>query len=821
MDAASPQDAHSPRIALIGNPNTGKSTLFNALTGLRQRVGNYPGVTVSKKSGALILPGGVRAELIDLPGLYSLAAASLDERVVIDVLCGHLSGTPVPDAIVCVVDSTNLLRNLFLASQVAELGIPMMLVLNQVDVSRKFGVQIDTAKLSERLGGIPVVAASAWHGEGIPEVRAAIATLLEKKTRMPRIAWHACVQEALDILRSGLERAGAHPLPVPELQRVLFDTTTPVLDRIQCDAHAVERIVAAARECIRRGGFNPFAAEPVLHYERLKHVLDGVATTRTDGAHTFTQRLDRILLNRVLGTFIFFVSMTAVFASVFWLAAIPQGWIETGIGWLGNTAEKWLEGSPILQSLVTKGVIDGVGAFMSFLPQILILFFFVAVLEDSGYMARAAFLMDKLFSWCGLNGKCFVPMLSGYACAIPSVMATRTIEDPKSRLATIFIIPFMSCSARLPVYSLMIGAFLVPKIGTLNGGLVMVAMYLLGLIVAIPTAWVFTRFILKTRSQPFVLEMPRYQVPKPRDVLLRMAQSGWEFVRRAGTIIFAITIIVWALLYFPHADEVALSTKKTFVAERAKDAGKKVEEIEAILEKATREEFIAGQVKQTGKKAEEIEAALEKATREGFIEEKAKETGKAPEEIEEALEADGGDPKKNKLAAALKQHIALAAALEAHIEPAASLEKQTEAAFVEHSYLGRFGKLLQPVFDPAGFDWKITIGVLASFPAREVIVSTLGITYSLGGEADEESDDLKKAMAESVWTSGPRIGKPIFTIPVVFGIMAFFALCSQCGATLATITKEAGWRWAVASFFYMTSLAWVIAVLCYQVGNLF
>lgn len=739
MSAATP-----PLVALVGNPNTGKTTLFNALTGLRQRVGNYPGVTVAKKSGVLPLPNGSRAELLDLPGLYSLAAASLDERVVIDALCGHLPGTAVPDAILCIVDSTNLLRNLFLASQLAELDIPLVLVLNQVDVARKQGLTIDTEQISSRLGGIPVVLASAWHGEGILEVRTAIQTALEKKTRMARLVWHSCVPAAITILREGMQRENIAPLPDPELQRLVFDAASPILDRVRGDSAAVERLVKAARERIRQAGFNPFAAEALLHYERIKRVLDGTVSESTQG-HTLTQRLDKILLHRVFGTLLFFSSMAAVFASVFWLAGIPQGWIEDGFSWLIDMVSPWFENQPMLQSLVTDGIINGVGSFLVFLPQILILFFFLALLEGSGYMARAAFLMDKLFSWCGLNGKSFVPMLSGYACAIPSIMGTRTIEDPKARLATIFIIPFMSCSARLPVYALMITAFLVPQIGGLKGALVMVAMYLVGLVIAIPTAWFLTRFILKTRAQPFVLEMPRYQIPKPRDVLWQMWESGFEFVKRAGTIIFAITVIVWALLYFPHGEEIAEAEKTAFVAEYAQENNLSAAAVLAALE------------------AEEI------------------------------------DGEENPVAAALDHHI--------------------QGAYIEQSYLGRFGKFVQPVFAPAGFDWKITIGVLASFPAREVIISTLGITYSLGGDVDEDNEDLRSAMAKSTWTSGPRLGQPIFTVPVVIAIMAFFALCSQCGATLATMTKEAGWRWALASFTYMTALAWLVAVICFQAGT--
>jgi ferrous iron transport protein B len=768
-----------PLIALIGNPNTGKTSLFNALTGLRQRIGNYPGVTVAKHSGTVVFDDGRRAELLDLPGLYSLAATSLDERIVIDALCGRLPDTPAPDAVLVVTDGTNLLRNLFLASQVAELGIPLAIVVNHADAVRKFRIRVDAAKLGERLGGVPVVLASAWHGEGIHEIRAALRTVLDHRPRMSRVAWKPCVTDALQILRDGLARdaqnnaagadtaaaaaAGAALPSDAELQRLLFDTATPVLDRLTAgDAARRERIahlVRAARERVRHGGLNPFAAEPVLHYERIKEALAGAVTDREAVAQSRTRRIDKVLLHRVWGTLIFFGAMAAVFLAVFFLAEYPKGWLETLFAWLSDTAGGALESAPLLQSLVQDGVIAGVGAFLSFLPQIMLLFLFIALLEDSGYMARAAFLMDKLFSWCGLNGKSFVPLLSGYACAIPSIMATRTIEDPKARAATIFAVPFMSCSARLPVYSLMLAAFLTPQLGPATAGALLVAMYLAGLAVAVPTAWVLTRFILKTRAQPFVLEMPRYQVPKPRDVLWRVWQSAAEFVKRAGTIIFAITVLVWALLYFPHDDAVEERVKTEFAAKAKETAAP------AAAGGAGAEKPAAGDAK----------AATDAA-------------------------AGGGDEKS---------------------EADAALERAIEQAHVENSYLGRFGKWAQPLFAPCGFDWKITVGILASFPAREVIVSTLGITYSLGGEVDEESEDLKTALAKSRWsdTAGALAGKPIYTLPVVLALMLFFALCSQCGATLATIRQEAGWRWAAASFFFMTVLAWLAAAACNQLGS--
>jgi ferrous iron transport protein B len=371
----------------------------------------------------------------------------------------------------------------------------------------------------------------------------------------------------------------------------------------------------------------------------------------------------------------------------------------------------------MLQSLVMDGIIAGVGAFLVFLPQILILFLFVGILEDSGYMARAAFIMDRLFSWCGLNGKSFVPLLSGFACAIPGLLSTRTIEDPKARLATAFAVPFMSCSARFPVYALMCAAFIGPLYGPGWESVVMVGMHCVGLLFAIPTAFILTRFVLKVKPQPFVLELPRYQMPKPRDVLWRMWQNAAEFISKAGTVIFAITIIIWALCYFPRDPSLS----------------------------------------------EKIKSA----------------------------------------------------------EPALStteLQAKTQAAMIEQSWMGRFGKTVQPVFDPCGFDWKITVGVLASFPAREVIVSTLGVTYSIGKGVEADSNHLRQAMQDAKWTEGPRKSKPIFSLATVLALMVFFALCSQCGPTIATLAQETGgWKWAAISFFYMTALAWIMAVVVYQI----
>jgi len=698
-------------VALVGNPNTGKSTLFNALTGLRQRVGNYPGVTVARKSGQCDCGDGTKVELIDLPGLYSLSAASPDEQVVIDALSGHLAEDRRPDAVVVVIDATNLLRNLFLASQLSELDLPVVLVLNQADVANEQGLKINTELLSRRLGGIPVVLTSAWKGEGISAVRRAIGEALRARVRMPAVEWPALVEEALADVATGVATDIGRAPGRADVERLLFDSTTSVGQRLGWASARRDVVIRAARDKVRRAGYNPLAAEPLIHYARLRKLLEGVVQgggDRTGGSAA----VDQVLLHRFLGPVLFLGIMLGFFGSVFWLAKFPMEWIQAGVDWTKTVVAPPLDAYPMLQSLLADGIIGGVGAFLVFLPQILILFLFIGILEDSGYMARAAFIMDRLFSWCGLNGKSFVPLLSGFACAIPSLLSTRTIEDPKARLATAFVVPFMSCSARFPVYALMCAAFIAPGWQPV----VMIGMHCVGLLFAVPTAFVLTRLVLKVKPQPFVLELPRYQMPKPRDVLWRMWQNAAEFVSKAGTVIFAITIIVWALSYFP---------RDAAVAERVKAANPSVAE--------------------------------------------------------------------------------------------AVVTAKIQAAYVEQSYMGRFGKAIQPAFDPLGFDWKITVGVLASFPAREVIVSTLGVTYSVGEGAKADSQHLRQAMKDAKWQEGPRVGKPIFSLAAVLSLMVFFALCSQCGPTIATLAQETGgWKWAAASFVYMTALAWIVSALLYQ-----
>ncbi len=478
-------------IALAGNPNAGKTTLFNALTGLKQKVANYPGVTVERKSGPWTLNGHA-ANLIDLPGLYSLDATSLDEHIARDIITGEQQGIGRPDAVVAVVDATNLERNLYLVTQLFEFGVPVVVALTMIDAFEKQKHQIDVEMLSALLK-TPVVAVNAKTGRGIGE--------LAKKVR--------------DVVGT-----------TPEVPYVLDETS---------DESGPRGKIFARYKFISNA-----VQESVWHSDHDKHRL--------------SERIDRVLTHRFFGLVILVAILLVVFQTIFSWATLPMDLLEQGFGALSGGVKSALpEG--ILADLIADGIIAGVGGVVVFLPQILLLFLFISLLEDSGYMSRAAFLLDKLMSRIGLHGKAFLPLISSFACAIPGIMATRTIESRRDRFATILIAPFMSCSARLPVYTLMIGAFFGGQyvIGFISvGALLMLAMYAIGIIVAIAVAFILKRTVLKAPPPPFLMELPPYRLPNLRTVLQNMLTRAWLFLKRAGTVILAISIILWALMYFPR-----------------------------------------------------------------------------------------------------------------------------------------------------------------------------------------------------------------------------------------------------------------------------
>jgi ferrous iron transport protein B len=718
------------RFAVVGNPNVGKTTLFNALTGLSQMTGNYPGVTVERKAGRMRVDE-IIADLIDLPGTYSLAARSPDEMIVTDVLLGQVEGEQPVDAVLAVVDATNLERNLYLVSQLQDLEKPLVIALNMMDIARKRGYAIDVERLAQELG-VPVVPVCAHKRVGIEDLKKALVraannghTVHKKGPEYPdpfRVAVDALAGD-LTALHPKLGRK----VPRAEAFRVLVDKGGYAEKRLLgiLNGELSGSLARRRKEAVPSG--SPASVEVRSRYAWIRSIVSASVQKPEVPLVTFSDRLDKILTHKVFGIGAFALLMLVVFQAIYTWAAPFMDLIDHSFSALGNVVGEHMAPG-VLRSLVVDGVIAGVGSVLVFVPQIVILTLFIALLEDCGYMARAAFLMDKLLSRVGLSGQSFIPLLSSFACAIPGIMATRTIANRRDRFATMLIAPLMSCSARLPVYTIMIAAFIPRKtiLGGLLGlqGLTLFSMYALGMVVAIPMALFLKRTLLRGETPPFILELPSYKWPQIQTVGRRVYLQGSEFLRRAGTVIFAITIVVWALAYFPHS--AALSAK--FDSQRAQ---------------------------------------VEKAFQEG------------PQREAELSRLNG----------------------------------EEAGAHLRNSYFGRMGHALEPAVRPLGWDWRIGMSVVASFPAREIIVATMGTVFNLGSDVDEESDSLKGALQGAQRSNGAAL----FSVPVALSIMVFFALCCQCGATLAMLRRETRtWRWPAFTFAYMTVLAYVAAFITYQ-----
>lgn len=720
---------HKLTVALIGNPNTGKSTLFNALTGGQARVGNFPGVTVEKKVGQCKF-GDCAVTLIDLPGTYSLSPRSADEMVSVDVLSGRQADVSKPDAVICIVDSSNLERNLYLFSQVRDLNLPIVLVLNMWDLAKSRGIEIDVDALSERLG-VPIVVTSAHRRQGTNEVRQTVVEAIEKETiPAPKLFPNEFYQE-VEKLSEWMKQHGGEAGNFYLRERMLLDVRGASEERaIEETSEALKDYLVDARGRLAESGCRIPAVETKLRYGWIRQQLDGVLIRGTGNEKTtVSDRLDRFLTHRFWGVVVFTVLMFLVFQAIYRWSGPFMDMIEGGQGAISGIVEGAIAPG-MFRSLLVDGIIAGVGSVIIFLPQIIALFAFIAIMEDCGYMARAAFLMDKLMTRIGLSGKSFLPLMSSFACAIPGVMATRVIENRRDRMVTILVAPLMSCSARLPVYLLLIYTFIPASLlwGFLDlQGFVLFVMYALGALIAIPIAWLLKRTFFKGETPPFVMELPPYKWPSPRIVFDRVYDRAKAFVLRAGSLIFCVTVLVWALSYFPadHSELFALQA-----------------EMETL---------------------------------------------------------DPEDSNAEKQLAALTQR-----------------ESELAGTLIRASFLGQAGQAIEPIVKPLGWDWRIGIGAIASFPAREVIIATLGTIFSLGGDVDEESPGLKSALMSAKWPDG----SPLFTIPVALSIMVFFALCAQCGATLMVIRRETNsWRWPIFTFVYMTALAYVGALLTFQVGT--
>ena len=743
-------------VLLVGNPNTGKTSVFNSLTGLRQKTGNYPGVTVEKKTGIVTGPEGGTLRLHDMPGMYSLTPKSLDDSIAREVLIGEAEEDLDIRLIVVVADASNLNRNLYLVTQLIDLGIPVAVAMNMMDNAVSSGVHIDLDALSEQLQ-VPIVPVVASRQQGIDELRRMMFDQIGPVDRDARPAG-----EAEDTSAGVARPAGSTEVfetdsttstgPAPPSPRVSFAERFPrrrllggLLDEALAPAaawfgeHTNLNEVAQTSEALRvtssdqalqtwmegrqdpsckedlkriveqtRGRLDELQVpwrmlETILRYDQIDDLYSRVVREDRDAQDSLSVRLDRAFTHRVAGPVIVLAVFALVFQSIFSWAEAPMTLIEDGIAALGAFVYQFLPAG-MLRDLLVDGVIAGVGAVLVFLPQILFLFFFLALLEDTGYMARVAFIMDRFMKSMGLSGHSVMPLLSSFACAIPGIMATRTIKNWKDRLITIMIAPLMSCSARLPVYILLIGAFF-PSMTILGvftlQGLMLFSMYIFGIVVAIGAALVFKRFFMRDAvPTSFVMELPPYRRPSLKWVLLQMFERARVFVTEAGQIILAISVVLWFLASYPQPD---------------------------------------------------------------------------------------------------------------------AYDDLSSRARIQQSYAGQLGQLIEPAIEPLGFDWKVGIGLITSFVAREVLVSTMATIYNVE-EADETSVDLRSSLRSEV---DPETGERVYTPLVAVSLMVFFALACQCMATVAIVKRETnGWKWPIVMILYMTALAYVGSLVVYQGGLL-
>jgi ferrous iron transport protein B len=817
-------------VALAGNPNSGKTTIFNALTGLRQKVANYPGVTVEKKTGRCKLGGGRWVNVIDLPGTYSLISRSPDELIAMEVLRGLRSDTPPPDIVIVVVDASNLQRNLYLVSQLIELGRPLVIALNMMDIAERRGTRISPEALEKELG-VPVVAVVGHRRKGIDELKKAI----DRAAVAPMPDWPLppAMKEELIIVGGGLAILDTTPstatplspstgtpgegrgegslLPAPNAKSpsIPDGVTSPPrswicrgdddirhLDRYQALAERlligdvandlgpiikhepVASLLSAATSRMAALGLDPMQADIEAHYIWIENIVSKCttaaplpSTTTLDYAPkpTLTARVDAILLHRIWGLLIFSLIMATLFVSIFWLAKPIMEGIQAGISWFGASVTANMDEGP-LKALLTDGIFAGVGAVVVFVPQIALLFLFLAILEDSGYLARAAFLMDRLLAKVGLHGKSFIPLLSSFACAIPGIMATRTIENRKDRLATILIAPFMSCSARLPVYTLLIGTFFAAYGAWTQAG-IMLSLYLLGIVAAVFTAWIFKRTFLKGPAQTFILELPTYKVPQASQITRQVWFNTSKFLTKAGTTIFCLSVILWAMTYYPRLPE----SRREVV----------------IKEAAAKSDAEAAQYQERTRKW--IEANIAAGNQIGIP---------APPNWPEVTIP---QPKwkypfvENQPRVVNRDQV---------IDQAIASEQ------LRQSLAGRIGHVIEPAIKPLGYDWKMGIGLVGAFAAREVFVSTMAITYG-AGDADN-TQSLSSALINDRYQDG----RPVWTPLVATSLLVWFVLAMQCMSTLAIVRRETGgWKWPLFMLTYMNGLAYVVSLLIFQIGS--
>jgi ferrous iron transport protein B len=698
-----------PHIAILGNPNSGKSSLFNLLTGLNQKVGNFPGVTVERKLGQVSLGGNSSCVVIDLPGTYSLYPRREDEWVSYKQLMYPDGGEKI-DLAVVVADASNLRRNLLYVSQVIDLKIPVVVALTMTDLAKKRGISVDADRLAREMG-VPVVVVNARTGKGVEQLKSTVSISLNNS--IPGQDFYniidlaeGAITEVKQLLPSLSNYGAIHHLINHESFNLSIDHQTSI-EKIE-EKHGFNHTKIQAEDIQKR-------------YQRIRLVVQkSVEENTIEKKKLFSDKLDSYFLHRTWGYLIMGIVLFILFQSVFWIAEYPMNAIEEGVGFLGGYLGSIMDPGWFTDLLI-NGVLAGFGGIIVFVPQIMILFGLITLLEDTGYMARISFLSDRIMRRVGLNGKSVMPMIGGFACAVPAIMSARNIENKKERLLTILVTPFMSCSARLPVFTIL-ASLIIPNeyfFGFLSiQGLVLMALYVLGIVVAMLVSYVLNLFIKIKEKSFFILELPIYRQPRWKNIIITMVEKAKVFVFDAGKVIMIISLVLWALSSYGPTE-----------------------------------------------KRDEIK----------------------------------------------KQYADL---IQNNPTKTAEYEAEQSSALLEYSYAGIMGRSIEPVIEPLGYDWKIGIALITSFAAREVFVGTMATLYSVGEDADENSETLRNKMQ-----SAKRVdGSPVYTKATGFSLLVFYLLAMQCMSTLAIVKKETGsWKWPVIQLVYMTAIAYVLSFLAYHI----
>ena len=695
-----------PWFPIIGNPNCGKTALFNRLTGLHHKIGNYPGITVEKKSGWL---KGHDILIKDYPGTYSLNAKSIDEKIVSDMVQSWRVKCNRPNGVIVILDSTNITKNIYLALQILDWQLPTIIVLNMIDESEKNGIQIDIDGLKQRLNTDFIFPTSAKTGYGIQEVIEAIEQISEQDYESDHQSHlltieelNAPLSEINEFLQQRMEKIGH--LPEVDALRLISEPNyirnlMKLLESDEIDQ--LIKIIDATRKKFTDAQIPYQTIEQASRFAYIDLYVANLVTVKQVDDKTPSEKIDDFLTHKFFGPIILIGVLFFIFNAIFNWAQWPMEQISIGVNWLSTQVENIIpEG--IIQSLVVDGIFAGVGSILVFLPQILLLVFFLSILEDSGYMARMAFMMDRIMHKIGLHGRSVLPLLSGFACAIPAIMSARTVENWRDRLQTILMIPLMSCSARLPVYVILIAAFIPDKtvLGFLSlQALVLMGMYFLGMFTAVIISIIIKKIKKRNVEHSLIMELPPYRLPMLSSIGWQVYERGKIFLMNAGTIILAISIVLWFLASFPQQD---------------------------------------------------------------------------------------------------------------------NSENLSPRQKIEQSYAGQIGHAIEPIIKPLGYDWKIGVGLVTSFAAREVIISTLSTLYNL-----EENEHHRVSLIDAMRNDRDANGKHVFSVLVALSLMVFFAYAAQCMATFAIIKRETNsWRWPILMVIYMTVLAYSASLIVYQGGQL-